>query len=226
MPERAHAPSGEAPEPEAVRHAEEALRRMGYDRVRDPVTRGGGAAFWVRASQASGPPIRVLLDTPEFRPSIVEAGDASILVVPTAAEAEAAWAQMRSRKAGLPSSDLRILVVPAEGVEREPHWHDATLTRLEVLWLATGVLVGLLREAAAGGDVGSVDFEELLQILKRRFHVDVLGTLGVSSDEEALWMLYQIAHRFTYAPGDPGPNVHMLVLKPVGPAARLPWFAG
>ncbi|MCI4338109.1 MAG: hypothetical protein L3J72_02255, partial [Thermoplasmata archaeon] len=110
--------------------------------------------------------------------------------------------------------------------ESEPHWHQGTVGRQEVLWLATGTLVGMLRAAAAGGDPGSVDFEELLRILKVRFHVDVPGTLGVRTDEEALWMLYQLAHRYSYAPGDPGPNLHLLVLKPVGPAARLPWFAG
>jgi hypothetical protein len=225
MVERGQDAPGEHRESEAVRHAEQALRRMGYDRVRDTVPRGGGGAFWVRPSQGAGRPIRVLLDAPPLLPAIVEAGDASILVVPTVTEAEAAWAQLRARRVAPPSSDLRILVAPLEGEEHAPHWHEGQLTRLEVLWLATGVLVGLLREAAAGGDVGSVDFEELLQILKRRFHVDVLGTLGVGSDEDALWMLYQVAHRHTYAPGDPGPNVHMLVLKPVGPAARLPWFA-
>ena len=29
----------------------------------------------------------------------------------------------------------------------------------------------------------------------------------------------------SYAPGDAGSNLHTLVLKPTGPAARLPWYA-
>ncbi|HEV2167187.1 MAG TPA: hypothetical protein VGS23_09485, partial [Thermoplasmata archaeon] len=65
-----------------------------------------------------------------------------------------------------------------------------------------------------------------LATLRARFHVDVAGSLGVASDEDALWMMYQLALRHGYAPGDPSGNLHMLVLKPTGPAARLPWFSG
>jgi photosystem II stability/assembly factor-like uncharacterized protein len=35
-----------------------------------------------------------------------------------------------------------------------------------------------------------------------------------------------VGERDAYAPGDPGANLHLLVLKPSGPAARLPWFSG
>ncbi len=50
-------------------------------------------------------------------------------------------------------------------------------------------------------------------------------SLGVKADEDALFLLYQLAQRDAYAPGEPGANLHLLVLKPTGPAARLPWFA-
>ena len=95
-----------------------------------------------------------------------------------------------------------------------------------MLRIATGVVVGLFRRAQAAEGSNQVDFEELLTLLKGRFGIDVNRSLGVQSDEDALYLLYQLATRDSYAPGDPGSSLHLLVLKPTGPAARLPWFAG
>ena len=91
--------------------------------------------------------------------------------------------------------------------------------------MGTGVVVGMFRRAQDSEGASPVDFEEMLGILKTRFGIDVHRSLGVSSDEDALFLLYQLALRDSYAPGDPGANLHLLVLKPTGPAARLPWFA-
>jgi hypothetical protein len=226
MADRGQGRSADAGEPEPIRAAEHALRRLGYDRVRAGAPTPPDAAFWVRSIRGSDRLIRVLLAPPAVP---LDAGDphrASILVVPTGVEADAVWARLRSGAPSPPDPDLRILVLRRSGAKGEPYWHEGTVDRAEVLTLATGVLVGMLRQAAGGEEAGAVDFEDMLRVLKSRFHIDVARTLGVQSDEDALWMLYQIAHRFSYAPGDPGPNLHLLVLKPTGPAARLPWFAG
>ena len=82
-----------------------------------------------------------------------------------------------------------------------------------------------LSNALSEAGSSQIDFEEMLTLLKSRFGIDVHGSLGVKTDEDALFLLYQLALRDSYAPGDAGANVHVLVLKPTGPAARLPWFA-
>ena len=84
--------------------------------------------------------------------------------------------------------------------------------------------MGLFRRAQDEGS-GQIDFSEILTILRRRFGVDPHRSLGVASDEDALFLLYQLALRDAYAPGDPGANLHLIVAKPGGPAGRLPWFA-
>ena len=122
---------------------------------------------------------------------------------------------------------MSVLVVPA-GERTDPtppHFHLRIAEPAEILRLATGIVVGLFRRAQASDESGQIDFEELLGLLRQRFGVDVNRSLGVRSDEDALYLLYQLAQRDSYAPGDPGQNLHLLVLKPTGPAARLPWFA-
>jgi len=120
---------------------------------------------------------------------------------------------------------LRILVLGAEG-SAHPHWHSIVVDRDTLLRLSTGVVVGMFRRAFASAGQSPVDFSELLEILRERFHLDVQRSLGVTTDEDALFLLYQLAQRDSYAPGDAASNLHSLVLKPTGPAARLPWFAG
>ena len=151
----------------------------------------------------------------------------AIVVVPTESAAEAAWASLRSDPKDDPTAELSILVLdpPRAGVDPEPRWHAGTLPRREILRLATGIVVGLFRRAQDGEGAGQMDFTELLAILRQRFGVDVHRSLGVDTDEEALFILYQLAQRDSYAPGDTAANLHMLVLKPNGPGARLPWFA-
>jgi hypothetical protein len=91
--------------------------------------------------------------------------------------------------------------------------------------VATGVVVGLFRRAQALESSSQVDFEEMLALIRDRFGIDVPRSLNVASDEDALYVLYQLAQRDSYVPGDPGANLHMIVLRPTGPSARLPWFA-
>ncbi len=149
----------------------------------------------------------------------------AIFVVPTDDEAEQAWNRLgRSRSATI-DHEVSILVVPAAEAGDRPHFHLRAVPPSELLGFATGVVVGLFRRAQTDDGSNPVDFEELLQLLKGRFGLDVHRSLGVSSDEDALYLLYQLALRDAYAPGDPGANLHLLVLKPSGPAARLPWFA-
>ncbi len=114
---------------------------------------------------------------------------------------------------------------PAERPEDPPHFHLRVAEPREVLAISTGIVAGLFHRAAAGDGGSPVDFEELLALLTTRFGIDVHRSLGVGSDEDALFILYQLASRDSYAPGDSGANLHLLVLKPTGPAARLPWFA-
>jgi hypothetical protein len=65
----------------------------------------------------------------------------------------------------------------------------------------------------------------MLEVMRTTFHVDVERSLSVEGDEAVLWMMYQIALRYAYAPGDAASNLHLITLKPTGPGARLPWFA-
>jgi hypothetical protein len=211
-------------EPSDVRAAEHALRRLGYDRVRPGSPEAGPSAFWVRDRGNATRLLRVAVGTAGLPAGPLDASDPSIVVVPTGDAAEAAWTEIRRRGAHRASIGVRILILGGRGND-SPRWHLARMERSELLTLATGTLVGHLRRAARNEESIPIDFEEMLETLRRTFHVDVAGTLGVKSDEDALWVLYQMAHRYSYAPGDPGPNLHMLVLKPSGPAARLPWFA-
>ena len=151
----------------------------------------------------------------------------AIFVVANDHAAEETWARL-SRTAGTAiENEVSVLVVPAgeRADPTPPHFHLRLAEPAEILRLSTGIVVGLFRRAQASDESGQIDFEELLGILRQRFGVDVNRSLGVQSDEDALYLLYQLAQRDSYAPGEPGPNLHLLVLKPTGPAARLPWFA-
>jgi hypothetical protein len=241
-------PSSPASEPDspadARRLAEDALRRFGYQRVRSP---GRGAsvepAFWVRARgpareafpvfvQASpddspGRAVERMLRTGE-RPAAPRRRGA-IVVVRSDRAAEEAWRRVRTVRAS-PLDEVSILVVPSGlGARRSAHWHAAVVEPNELGRLATGVVVGLFRRATALAEAGGsaeLDFEEMLAELKTRFRVDVHRSLGVRSDEDALFILYQIALRDAYAPGEQSATLHQVVLTPSGPASRLPWFSG
>ena len=226
---------GDSVGPDDVREAEAALKRLGYARVapgaRDPP---GQVSFWVQESGVPRRTFPVFVQPKASAPpwGLPTSGRSApprraIVVVPTESAAEAAWASLHPDPSADPLSDLSILILhPAsDDPAGEPRWHARTTSRSELLRISTGVVVGLIRRAQAGEEGSQVDFSELLSILRHRFGVDVHRTLGVESDEDALFLLYQLAQREAYAPGDPGPNLHLLVLKPTGPAARLPWFA-
>jgi hypothetical protein len=221
-----------------VREAESTLRRLGYSRI-EPQRREASTlpAFWV---QEAGVPRRTY---PVFVPTNTEApgagpwgpiaarstakGTASraIVVVGTDRAAEAAWNHIASAGGAEIDSEVRILVLGA-GSRETAHWHAIVVDRRTLLRLSTGVVVGMFRRAFASGGQNPVDFSELLEVLGERFHIDVKRSLGVTTDEDALFLLYQLAQRDSYAPGDAASNLHALVLRPTGPAARLPWFAG
>ena len=230
----------EAP-PERLRAAETVLKRLGFSRVAP--SRGAPSvhpSFWV---QESGVPRRTF---PVFLPPAGRAnvGDRidrwvealrarsdrrgrAIFVVPNDAEAEEAWARLGQSEASPIDHEVSILVVPpSERGTDPPHFHLRLAEPSEILRFATGIVVGLFRRAQGSEGANPVDFEELLTLLKGRFGLDVHRSLGVRSDEDALFVLYQLALRDAYAPGDPGANLHLLDLHPTGPAARLPWFAG
>ncbi len=221
-----------------LRTAEAALKRLGYARI-PPVARDlpGAPEFWV---QESGVPRRTFPVFVEGRSppgslarlSAWAAGAAevrtlpprAIVVVASDGAADEAWRALR-RESGV-DPELAILVVPPRAeADRAAHWHAGTLPPRAILRLATGIVVGLFRQAQLDGS-SQIDFTEMLGALRQRFGVDVHRSLGVTSDEDALFLLYQLAVRDAYAPGDPGANLHLLVVKPAGPAARLPWFAG
>jgi hypothetical protein len=224
-----------------LRVAETVLKRLGYSRV-PPGARAasGEPAFWV---QEAGVPRRTF---PVFltpgAPATVAQGierwveglreerarpSRAIFVVPNDDAAEVAWARLAHTPGSPIDREVSILVVPPPDRTTEaPHFHLRPATPQEILRLATGIVVGLFRRAQASEGSSQVDFEELLTTLRGRFGIDVRRSLRVQSDEDALFVLYQLALRDSYAPGDPGANLHLLVLKPSGPAARLPWFAG
>jgi hypothetical protein len=223
---------------ERARDAENVLRRMGYSRVvparREHVTE---PSFWV---QESGVPRRTFpVYVPAARGEVdagidrwveVARGTAqtrrAIFVVPNDTAAEAAWARLSKTPGSTIDHEVSILVVPSgPRADPPPHFHLRSVPPKEVLRLATGIVVGLFRRAQSSDGSSPVDFEEMLVHLRSRFGIDVQHSLGVQSDEDALFLLYQLALRDSYAPGDPGANLHLLVLKPTGPAARLPWFA-
>lgn len=225
-----------APRPDASRTAESVLRRLGYSRV-TPSRREASveAAFWVKEAGVERTlPVFIEGGTPMPRDPVrgwMEGrGDSSsrrpaIVVVPTDGAAEEAWRRYAGGKDSVVEPNLSILVVPQGRADSNPHWHARIVPRSEILRLATGVVVGMFRQAQAGNGAASIDFEQMLQTIRVRFGVDVHGSLGVRSDEDALYLIYQMAAKDAYAPGDPAPNLHTLVLKPSGPAARLPWFA-
>ncbi len=221
-----------------LQDAERVLRRFGYSRI-DPARREppGEAAFWVQEAGVPRRTFPVYLAGPRGDPGagverwlkgarVAPAGQRAIFVVPNDTAAEAAW----HRLAGVPGStidhEVSILVVPpAPVVEPAAHFALRILPPREVLRVGTGIVVGMFRRAQGSEGAAPVDFEEMLALLRGRFGIDVHRSLGVTSDEDALFLLYQLALRDSYAPGDPGSNLHLLVLKPTGPAARLPWFA-
>lgn len=224
-------PAG-TPEPSvpAVREAESALRRLGYAKV-PPQPREASVArarFWV---QEPGVPRRTypvfLEESERDLASAPPPNRPSIFVVPDDERAKALWRELRTARTDRSDPENAILVLaPERSGGHEPHWHEGTVDRRELLQFATGIIVGLFRRAAADAEAsGQVDFEEMLQILRQRFHIDLKSTLGADSDEDALWLMYQLALRHSYAPGDASANLHLLVLRPTGPAARLPWFA-
>lgn len=223
---------------EILQKAEAALKRLGYARI-PPVVRDapGEPQFWV---QEAGVPRRTF---PVFvqegstsgasdrvgafsrrAPGVAASPARAIVVVPSDRAADEAWQALRARDQDA-AAEYAILIVPSRPDEAEARWHAGTLPPKAVLRLATGIVVGLFHRAQAEEGGTQIDFTDLLQILRHRFGVDVHRSLGVTSDEDALFILYQLALRDSYAPGDPGANLHLLVLKPAGPAARLPWFA-
>jgi len=227
--------------PDRQRDAENVLKKLGFAKVanprREPTVE---PSFWV---QESGVPRRTFpVFVPPGEPAAVEAGidrwvagvrsarssqKRAIFVVSTDESAEDAWRRF-SNSAGRSVIDheVSILVVPSPARSDDvPHFHLRVAEPKEILAIATGIVVGLFRRAAVTEPGGQVDFEELLTLLTTRFGIDVHRSLGVRSDEDALFILYQLASRDSYAPGDAGANLHTLVLKPSGPAARLPWFA-
>jgi hypothetical protein len=223
---------------ERTRDAENVLKRMGYSRVapshREPST---DASFWVQESGVPRRtfPVYVPAARGEVDPGIdrwVEAArgahqaQRAIFVVPNDTVAEAAWARLAQAPGSTIDNEVSILVVPTEPrTSLPPHFHLRAVPPREILRVATGIVVGLFRRAQYSDGASPVDFEEMLVHLRSRFGIDVHRSLGVDSDEDALFILYQLALRDSYAPGDPGANLHLLVLKPTGPAARLPWFA-
>jgi len=224
-----------------LRDAENVLKKLGYARV--PAVRRSPEvepSFWV---QESGVPRRTfpVFVHPALSGTATEGVERwvarvsalpspprrAIYVVPTDRAAEETWARLSPTVGSAIENEVSVLVVPAG--ERPdptpPHFHLRVAEPAEILRLATGVVVGLFRRAQAAEESGQIDFEEMLSLLRQRFGIDLHRSLGVRSDEDALYLLYQLAQRDSYAPGDPGTNLHLLVLKPTGPAARLPWFA-
>ncbi len=234
-------PHGEADpgSAERVKDTEVVLRRLGYARVApERAASEPEATFWVQ--EAGVPRRRYPVFVPTEPPTLAERIDRwltgpsatppprrrAIFVAPTDAAADAAWAKLAGVGDSAVDHEVAILVVPpAAPSEPAAHFHLRRVDPKELLRLATGVVVGLFRRAQASDGASQVDFEEMLALLRQRFGIDVQGSLGVRSDEDALFLLYHLAHRDSYAPGDLGTNLHLLVLKPTGPAARLPWFA-
>jgi len=224
-----------------LRVAEHVLRKLGYARVA-PARREAEVepAFWVQEAGVPRRTFPVFVEppvSPTGSPGVDRwvAGSRTaraparraIFVVPTDRAAEETWARLARSGAPALESEVSVLVVPA-GERNDPgtsHFHLRVAEPRELLRVATGVVVGLFRRAQAAEEPGQIDFEEMLGAIRQRFGIDVHRSLGVRSDEDALYLLYQLAQRDSYAPGDPGTNLHLLVLKPTGPAARLPWFA-
>ena len=218
--------------------AESALARLGYAKIPPVLPRAAPPPeFWVQESGVPRRAFPVFLGADReadgkaryadwFSPSRTASEARAIVVVPSDRAAREAWEVVQSEARAALGNELAILVVPKPAPAGRPHWHRGILPPRALLRLATGVVVGLYRRAQAMEGASVVDFSEMLEILKERFHVDVAGSLGVASDEDALFLLYQLAQRDSFAPGESAGMIHLLVLKPTGPAARLPWFAG
>lgn len=225
------------PTPESLRAAESALQQLGYHKVE---RRSPGAspapAFWVQETDVPKRTYPVFLwDGPTDRPGAPwsawrknadsEGRPArAIVVVPTERAADAALSTEARRQAM--GGELAVLVVPrSPAAPSPPHWHALVLSPRELLDVATGVVVGLFRRAQAQEGSQEIDFQEMLRLLRHTFRIDLHASLGVDSDEAVLFLLYQLAQKYGFAPGDAASNLHSLVLRPTGPAARLPWFA-
>lgn len=224
---------------ELVREAEAALRDLGFPKARSAGSRPSPApSFWVENPRPRRRSIPVYVDRAgAVLPGVMPPADAtpdpdadvtpSILVVPTDAAAESAWRLVPQTRGAMAPTKLRILVLrDPKGTSRAPHWHLLVVPPREVLRLATGIVVGMYRRAFSGSGPGDIDFGELLGTLRQEYHVDVQKSLGVQSDEDALFVLYHLALRDTFAPGNIAGNLHSIVANPTGPASRIPWFAG
>lgn len=222
--------------PDELRRAEAALKRLGFARVAStPREALVEPDFWVQESGVPRRTFPVYLHSPLSRPPTAGARSAppslpsvptrAIVVVEGEGTAEQTWQTLR-RSVRDPAPELSVLVLPTPATANgEPRWHLGTVAPKELLRLTTGIVVGLFQRAASEEGSAQIDFGEMLGLLRQRFGVDVHRSLGVESDEDALFLLYQLAQRDSYAPGDSGSNLHTLVLKPTGPGARLPWFA-
>lgn len=226
MPGPSERLGGPEPGRASTRAAESALRRMGFSRISVDVRGGDQSDFWVESPGAPRRRYAVFVD--EFksggRPG--PEGHPAILVVPDEERARAAWTAIRQPGRSAVDPDVSILVLaPSPAGAAEPHWHAGIIERRQLPWIATGVIVGLFRRSTRSGEGAQIDFEEMLRVLRTRFHIDLAATLGTQSTEDSLWVMYQLALRYSYAPGDGASTLHTLVLKPTGPSARLPWFA-
>ncbi len=223
-----------SPAGDRVAAAEAALARLGYRRVVGAPQ--PGPTFWVEDSEAPPRSFPVYLweGSSEGAPSdLAEWGrrwfsadpkPGAIVVVPSDRAAAGVLGNAPARRVA--GSDVRILVVPgSDSSTPKPHWHQFVLAPRDLLDVATGVVVGLFRRAQDSEGASEVDFQEMLRILRQRFRIDLYASLGVDSDEAVLFLLYQLAQKYAFAPGDPSAQLHSLVLRPTGPAARLPWFA-
>jgi len=235
-------PPSRSPSPtdaELLREAEAALRDLGFPKARSAGHPPSPApSFWVQNPRTRRRSIPVYIDRAgAVLPGMMPPADATpdpeaeltppILVVPTDAAAESAWSLVPKTRGLLGPTKLRILVLrDPQGTARAPHWHLVTVAPREVLRVATGVVVGMYRRAFSGSGPSDIDFSELLGTLRREYHIDVQRSLGVQSDEDALFVLYHLALRDTFAPGNIAGNLHSIVANPTGPASRIPWFAG
>ncbi len=234
-------PGPEAPTSERARDAESVLRRLGFSRVRPQrkASADADASFWVqepgyprRTFPVYFPPAETTAIADRIDRWLKLSGGTSparrraIFVAPSDAVAEATWERLHAHSGSELNGTISILVLPkGEEADRPAHFHLRRAEPTEVLRVATGVVVGLFRRGQATESSGQIDFEEMLGTLRTTFGLDVQRSLGVESDEDALFLLYQLALKEAYAPGDGGANLHLVVLKPTGPAARLPWFA-
>jgi hypothetical protein len=232
---------GSRSEDALLREAEDALRGLGYPRARSGSRRvPKEPSFWVENPRNRRRTIPVYVEpirpgteasaagawTSGVGPS-EEARLPSILVVPTDEAAEVVRDRLRRPNEPSPPDAPRILVLrDPRGRARSPHWHRLQVEPREVLRLSTGIVVGMYQRAFAEEGNGEVDFGELLAVLRDEYGLDVPGSLGVASDEDALFILYHLALRDSFAPGSIAANLHSIVANPTGPASRIPWFAG